>query len=100
MKKLLLTSLLSFASMGLLFAGDCEDKDYANFNKSTPEIVLTLNNLQLLQYSDKKGNPRFTIKNLDGTIVAQNMSRLELRMDFPEIEKKFESWYLKNLSIY
>jgi len=91
MKKLLLTSLLSFASMGFLFAGDCEDKDHAHFNKSTPEIVLTLNNLQLLQYSDKNGNTRFIIQNLDGTIEAENMSRSELRIDFPEIENKFES---------
>ena len=91
MKKLALTSLFLFASMGFLFAGDCEDKDYALFNKSTPEIILTLNNLQLLQYSDKNGNTRFTIQNLDGTIVAENMSRSELRIDFPEVENKFES---------
>jgi len=77
--------------MGFLFAGDCEDKDYAHFKKSTPEIVLTLNNLQLLQYSDKNGNIRFAIQNIDGTIVAENMSRSELRIDFPEIENKFES---------
>ena len=91
MKKLILTSLLSFACMGFLFAGDCEDKDYVNFNESTPEIILTLNNLQLLKYSDKNGNTRFTIKNLDGTIVSENISRSELRIDFPEIENKFES---------
>ena len=91
MKKLVLTSLSLFSIMGFLFAGDCEDKDYANFNKSTPEIVLTLNNLQLLKYSDKNGNTRFTIKNLDGTIVSENISRSELRIDFPEIENKFES---------
>ena len=101
MKKLILTSFVLFASVGILFAeGDCQKKDYAYTKESKLEIVLTSNNLQLLKYSDKDGNPRFTIKNLDGTIVAQNMSRLELRMDFPEIEKKFESWYLKYLSIY
>jgi len=77
--------------LGVLFAGDCDRKDFANFKKSTPEIVLTSNNLQLLKYSDKNGNTRFTIKNIDGTVVAENMSRLELRIDFPEIEKKFES---------
>tara|TARA_Y100001970_G_scaffold251284_1_gene323920 strand:+ start:2673 stop:2948 length:276 start_codon:yes stop_codon:yes gene_type:complete len=91
MKKLILTSLLTFASMGFLFAGDCEDKDYANFNKTKPEIVLTLKNLQLLKYSDKKGNTRFTIQYLDGTILAENISRSELRIDFPEIENKLES---------
>ena len=101
MKKLILTSYVFFAIIGVLFAeGDCQKKDYAYIKESKLEIVLTSNNLQLLKYSDKNGNPRFTIKNLDGTIVAQNMSRLELRMDFPEIEKKFESWYLKNPSIY
>ena len=91
MKKLILSSFVLFAGMGVLFAGDCDSKDYAHFNKSTPEIVLTSNNLQLLKYSDKNGNNRFTIQNLDGTIVAENMSRLELRIDFPELEKKFES---------
>ena len=92
MKKLILTSYVFFAIIGILYAeGDCQKKDYAYVKESKLEIVLTSKNLQLLKYSDKNGNPRFTIKNLDGTIVAQNMSRLELRMDFPEIEKKFES---------
>ena len=92
MKKQILTSFVFLAIIGILFAeGDCQKKDYAYIKESKLEIVLTSNNLQLLKYSDKNGNPRFTIKNLDGTIVAQNMSRLDLRMDFPEIEKKFES---------
>ena len=91
MNKLILALFVLFSGLGLLFAGDCDSKDYAHFNKSTPEIVLTSNNLQLLKYSDKNGNTRFTIKNIDGTVVAENMSRLELRIDFPEIEKKFES---------
>ena len=91
MNKLILALFVLFSGLGLLFAGDCDSKDYAHFNKSTPEIVLTSNNLQLLKYSDKNGNTTFTIKNIDGTVVAENMSRLELRIDFPEIEKKFES---------
>ena len=62
-----------------------------DLSKTTPEIVLTSNNLQLLKYSDHNGTTRFTIQNLDGTVVAEDMSRLELRIDFPEIEKKFES---------
>ena len=92
MKKLVLTSYLFLASIGILFAeGDCQKKDYAHIKESKLEIVLTSNNLQLLKYSDKNGNTRFTIKNLDGTVLAENMSRLELRIDFPEIEKKFKS---------
>ena len=91
MKKLILISFVLFAGMGILFASDCDSNDYAHVNKSTPEIVLTSNNLQLLKYSDHEGTTRFTIQNLDGTVVAENMSRLELRIDFPEIEKKFES---------
>tara|TARA_Y100000996_G_scaffold355898_1_gene296597 strand:- start:149 stop:427 length:279 start_codon:yes stop_codon:yes gene_type:complete len=92
MKKLIMTSYVLFASAGILFAeSHCQKKDFAYIKESKLEIVLTSNNLQLLKYSDKNGNHRFTIKNLDGTIVAENMSRLELRIDFPEIEKKFKS---------
>ena len=91
MKKLILTSFVFFAGMGILFASDCDSKDYANVKKSTPEIVLTSNNLQLLKYSDHEGTTRFIIQKIDGTVLAENMSRLELRIDFPEIEKKFES---------
>ena len=91
MKKLILTSFFLFASLGVLFAGGCDGDDYADVNKSKKEIVLTSNNLQLLKYSDHKGITRFTIQNLDGTVLAENMSRIELRNDFPEIEKKFES---------
>ena len=91
MKKLILTSFVLFASIGVLFADGCDSQDYADVNKSTPKIVLTSNNLQLLKYSDHNGTTRFTIQNLDGTVVAEDMSRLELRIDFPEIEKKFES---------
>jgi|TARA_B110000902_G_scaffold263194_1_gene341751 hypothetical protein len=95
MKKLLLTTFVLFSGLGILFAGDgcvdyasVKDKD---LSKTTQEIVLTSNNLQLLKYSDHNGTTRFTIQNLDGTVVAEDMSRLELRIDFPEIEKKFES---------
>ena len=95
MKKLILTSFVLFAGMGILFAGpgcvdyaSVKDKD---LSKTTQEVVLTSNNLQLLKYSDHNGTTRFTIQNLDGTVVAEDMSRLELRIDFPEIEKKFES---------
>jgi len=91
MKKLILTSFVLIIGIGILFAGDCEKKDYAHINKSTPKIVLTANNLQLLKYSDKNGDTRFTIQNLDGTILSENMSRSELKIDFPEIENKFES---------
>ena len=91
MKKLILAPLLLLASIGVLFASGCDGYDYTDVNKSTQEIVLTSNNLQLLKYSDQKGTTRFNIQNLDGTVLAENMSRLELRNDFPEIEKKFES---------
>ena len=87
MKKLILTSFLLFVSVGILFASGCDSHDYAGVNKLTPEIVLTSNNMQLLKYSDHEGNTRFTIQNLDGTVLAENMSRIKLKIDFPEIEK-------------
>jgi hypothetical protein len=86
MKKLILTSFILFASIGILFASGCDGDDYADVNESKSEIVLTSNNLQLLKYSDHNGTTRFTIQNLDGTVVSENMTRLELRIDFPEIE--------------
>ena len=88
---MILASFLLFASIGVLFASGCDGDDYADVNKSIQEIVLTSNNLQLLKYSDHKGITRFTIQNIDGTVLAENMSRMELRNIFPEIEKKFES---------
>jgi len=100
MKKLILTTFVLFSGLGILFSGlgilfagdDCADyASVKDLSKTTPEIVLTSNNLQLLKYSDHNGTTRFTIQNLDGTVVAEDMSRLELRIDFPEIEKKFES---------
>ena len=91
MKKLIFTMFFLCAGMGILFASDCDSNDYAHSNKSTPEIVLTSNNLQLLKYSDRNGATKFTIKNIDGTVLAENMSRLELIIDFPEFEKHFES---------
>ena len=91
MKKLILTLFVLFASVGFIFASGCDGDDYADVNKSIPEIVLTSNNLQLLKYSDHKGTTRFSIQNLDGTVLAENMSRVELRNDFPEIERKFKS---------
>ena len=93
MKKLLLTTFVLFSGLGILFAGDgCADyasvKD-KDLSKTTQEIVLKSNSLQLLKYSDHNGTTRFTIQDLEGKIVSENMSRLRLRLDFPEIEKKF-----------
>ena len=70
MKKLILTSFVLFSSIGVLFADGCDSNDYAYFNKSTPKIVLTSNNLQLLKYSDHEGTNRFTMQNFDGTILV------------------------------
>ena len=91
MKKLILMSFALFASVGILFASGCDGDDYADVNKSIPKVVLTSNNLQLLQYVDHKGLIRFTIQNSDGTVLAENMSRVELRNDFPEIEQEIKS---------
>ena len=52
MKKLILTSFELFASIGVLFASGCDSHVYADVNKSTLEIVLTSNNLQILKYTD------------------------------------------------
>ena len=52
MKKLILTSFVLFASIGVLFASGWDSHVYADVNKSTLEIILTSNNLQILKYTD------------------------------------------------
>ena len=88
--KIILINFLFFVVTGTLFAGgDCEGYASAKeVSKTKPEIILSSNNIQLFKYSDNEGNTRFTIKNLDGKILAKNMSRRLLKIDFPEIEKK------------
>ena len=89
MKKLILTLFILFTGMGILIAGDCDhNSSVTDVSKTSPEIVLSSNDLQLLKYSDDKGTTRFTIQDLEGKIVSENMRRLRLRLDFPEIEKK------------
>ena len=79
-------------SIGILSAGDdCLKKDYGYIKKLKPVIVLKLGNLKLLRFTDENGDTRFNIINLDGTVLAKNMSSLKLRNDFPKIEKKIES---------
>ena len=91
MRIFILTTFVLFATIRVLYAGGCDGNNYAQVNKSKQEIVLISNNLQLLKYSDHEGATRFTILNLDGTVLSENMSRIELKNDFPEIEKKFKS---------
>ena len=87
MKILILTKHVLFFSFRMLFAGDWDSCESLDVKKSTPEIVLTSNNLQLLKYTDHNGTTRFTIKNLDDSVIEENMNRLELRIDFLEMEK-------------
>jgi len=49
MKKLILTTFVLFSGLGILFAGDgCADyASVKDLSKTTPEIVLTSNNLQI-----------------------------------------------------
>ena len=90
MKKLTLTLFILFTGMGVLIAGDCgHNSSVTDVSKTSPEIVLSSNDLQLLKYTNGKGTTRFTIQDIEGKIVAENMSRFRLRLDFPEIEKKF-----------
>ena len=70
MQNLIITSFLLFTSVGILFASGCDSHDYEDVTKLTPEIVITSNNMQLLKYSDHEGNTRFSIQNLDGTVLA------------------------------
>jgi hypothetical protein len=51
---------------------------------------ITSNDLQLIKIIDQMGNTRFSVKNPDGTFQAENLSRLRLRLDFPDLENQID----------
>ena len=52
---------------------------------------ITSNDLQLIKIIDQMGNTRFSVKNPDGTFQAENLSRLRLRLDFPDLENQIDT---------
>ena len=60
-------------------------------DKTNQEILITSNDLQLIKIIDQMGNTRFSVKNSDGTFQAENLSRLRLRLDFPDLENQIDT---------
>ena len=94
MKKIALTMFIFLTTTGFVFAGGMGCSGYKQeilADKTNQEILVTSNNLQLIKFNDHMGNTRFSVKNLDGTFQAENLSRLRLRLDFPELENQIDS---------
>ena len=84
---------------------DPPGKIWADFVHRTDELVVLAEGEIEIEIEGKSKQPQIgdevfipanaihTVRNIGktNTILAENMSRLELRIDFPEIEKKFES---------
>ena len=84
---------------------DPPGKIWADFVHRTDELVVLSEGEIEIEIEGKSKQPQIgdevfipanaihTVRNIGktNTILAENMSRLELRIDFPEIEKKFES---------
>mgnify|MGYP003338011228 CR=1 FL=1 len=46
---------------------------------------------EIYKIIDQIGNTRFSVKNSDGTFKAENLSRLRLRIDFPDLENQIDT---------
>ena len=94
MKKIALTMFTLLTTSGFVFAGGMGCNGYKQeilADKSNPKILITSNDLQLIKFNDQMGNTKFLVKNPDGTFQAENLSRLHLRTDFPDLENQIDS---------
>ena len=94
MKKIVLTMFTLLTTAGFLFAGGMGCSGYKQeilADKTKQEILITSNDFQLIKIIDQIGNTRFSVKNPDGTFQAENLSRLRLRIEFPDLEKQIDS---------
>ena len=93
MKKIALTIFTLLITSGFVFAGGMGCSGYKQeifADRTDHEILVTSNDLQLIKFNDNMGNTRFSVKNLDGTFQAENLSRLRLRIEFPDLENQID----------
>ena len=94
MKKIALTMFALLTTTGFVFAGGMGCSGYKQeilADKTNQEILITSNDLQLIKIIDQMGNTRFSVINSDGTFQAENLSRLRLRLDFPDLENQIDT---------
>ena len=96
MKKFAAVLIISLASAGISFAGGCmSSKSYTMANSSKVlkgDVVLMAEGKRVIKHNGKLGQIFFTIQTESGETLAQEISREEFGIQFPELSKQIQSW--------
>ena len=95
MKKFVAVLIISLASAGISFAGGCmSSKSYTMANSSKAlkgDVVLMAEGKRVIKHNGKLGQIFFTIQTDAGETLAQEISREEFGIQFPELSKQIQS---------
>jgi hypothetical protein len=95
MKKFAAVLIISLASAGISFAGGCSSsKSYTMANSSKAlkgDVVLMAAGKRVIKHNGKLGQIFFTIQTDAGETLAQEISREEFGIQFPELSKQIQS---------
>ena len=95
MKKFAAVLIISLASAGISFAGGCSSsKSYTMANSSKVlkgDVVLMAEGKRVIKRNGKLGQIFFTIQTDAGETLAQEISREEFGIQFPELSKQIQS---------
>ena len=95
MKKFVAVLIISLASAGISFAGGCSSsKSYTMTNSSKAlkgDVVLMAEGKRVIKRNGKLGQIFFTIQTDAGETLAQEISREEFGIQFPELSKQIQS---------
>ena len=95
MKKFAAALIILLASAGISFAGGCSSsKSYTMANSSKVlkgDVVLMAEGMRVIKHNGKLGQIFFTIQTDAGETLAQEISREEFGIQFPELSKQIQS---------
>jgi hypothetical protein len=95
MKKFVAVLIIALASAGISFAGGCSSsKSYTMANSSKAlkgDVVLMAEGKRVIKHDGKLGQIFFTIQTDSGETLAQEISREEFGIQFPELSKQIQS---------
>ena len=102
MKKFAAVLIISLASAGISFAGGgcSSSKSYTMANSSKAlkgDVVLMAEGKRVIKHNGKLGQIFFTIQTDAGETLAQEISREEFGIQFPELSKQIQSWAISLL---
>ena len=96
MKKFVAVLIIALASAGISFAGGCSSsKSYTMANSSKAlkgDVVLMAEGKRVIKHDGKLGQIFFTIQTDSGETLAQEISREEFGIQFPELSRQIQSW--------